>query len=300
MSPIRVLIIGAGIAGPTLAYFLSKSPSRQFQVTVLERSPTLRTAGQNIDIRGIGADVVRKMGLEEIIRSSTTEEEGILIVDSNNTTKAAFPADKSGKTQTFTSDIEIVRFRLAEILYEATKDKAEYIFGDYLTALDQDERKVHVSFANGAARDFELVVGADGLGSRTRSMAFGKESEDWVYPLEMYAAFFTIPPADTDGEWSRWYNAPGRRAMMTRPDGEGGTRSFASTITKDERFQDVLDKGTAAQKSLIQTHFADAGWESGRVLKGMEAADDFYYDKIAQMRMPTWSKGRVTMLGDAG
>ena len=300
-SPVRVLIIGAGVAGPTVAYFLSKSPTRKFEVTILERSPELRTAGQNVDVRGAGADVIRKMGLEEAIRGATTAEEGVIFVDANNNTKATFPADKSGEVQTFTSDLEIVRGKLAMILYEATKDKAEYIFGDYVSSLEQDEDKISVTFAKGhKPRDFDIVVGADGLGSKTRSLVFGKESESWHKSLGMFASFFTIPMVESDGFWSRWYNAPGRRTIMLRPDNEGSTRAWMSTMTEDKRLKEVLEKGAGESKALMKELFEGAGWESERVVKGMEEANDYYYDEIAQIKMPKWSKGRVVLLGDAG
>ena len=300
-SSVRILVIGAGVGGPTLAYFLSKSPSRKFEVTVLERSQELRTAGQNVDIRGAGADVIKIMGLEEAIRGATTAEEGVVFVDSDNNTKATFPADKSGQVQTFTSDLEIVRGKLAMILYEATKDKAEYIFGDYASSLEQAQDKVRVTFAKGhEPRDFDIVVGADGLGSKTRSLVFGKESESWHKPLGMFASFFTIPMVESDGYWSRWYSAPRRRTIMLRPDNEGATRAWMSIMSEDKRLKEVLEKGVGETKLLMKELFEGAGWETERVIKGMEEADDYYYDEIAQIKMPKWSKGRVVLLGDAG
>lgn len=320
MAPLSILIVGCGIAGPPLATFLllsSLPPEQKPQITILERS-TLRSRGQNIDIRGAGVTIIRKLGLETAIRLATTGEEGTKLVDAANRVWSAAAADKSGQVQTGTSDIEILRGRLADLLYQRSKDVAdrvtrdggagvEYIFGDFLDELDQDSQQVHVRFANsGVRRTYDLVVGADGLQSRTRRMAFGhKSDEQRVKRLGMYGAFFSMPKAGTDGEWRRWFHAPGRRGIMVRPsDAKDRSTVFMTVVNEqDERFREVALGGHQSverQKNLLKEYFSDAGWESRRIIEEMEAADDFYYDMVAQVKMDKWSTGRVVLLGDAG
>ncbi len=183
----------------------------------------------------------------------------------------------------------------------------EFIFGDSPEELEQDSQKVHVRFANsGERRTFDLVVGADGLQSRTRRLAFGEQSDhERIKQLGMYGGFFSMPKAATDGEWRRWFHAPGRRGIMVRPsDVSDRSTVFMSVINeKDERLRVVATSGhqdVEKQKELLREYFYDAGWESKRIVKEMEAADDFYYAMVAQVKMDKWSTGRVVLLGDAG
>lgn len=320
MAPLEILIVGCSIAGPALATFLLLSPLPAFQkphITILERSASLRTDGQNIDIRGSGVTLIRHLGLEGAVRASTTGEEGVQLVDSNNTVWSQFAADKTGKYQTPTSDIEILRGRLSELLWKRSKsvsDEAvrdggrgvEYIFGDYLDDIEQVGDQVNVHFAkSGQRRSFDLVIGADGLQSRTRSMVWGIDGEeDRVRKLGMYAAFFSMPKGTTDSQWRRWFHAPGRRGIMIRPDEQRDkTTVFMYVINDhDNRLPSLAGKRDAvqAQKDIMAEYFRDAGWESERIIKEMMATKDFYYDMVGQVRMEKWSKGRVVLVGDAG
>ncbi|KAJ9630794.1 hypothetical protein H2203_001319 [Taxawa tesnikishii (nom. ined.)] len=304
MAPLSILIVGCGVAGPTLASFLlstSEPVGEKPHITVLERSSSLRAQGQNVDIRGAGVTIIRKLGLESVIRASVTGEEGVRFVDENNVTWGMFAADKSGKIQTGTSDIEILRG-------ERDGGKGiEYVFGDWVEELEQDGSKVNVRFAkSGERRSFDLVVGADGLLSRTRRMVWGEESEeDRVKWLGMYGGFFSCPKGETDSLWRRWFRAPGRKGIMVRPsDRKDRTTVFMLVINdEDKRLRDVALKGhkaVEAQKALLEEHFRDMGWECGRIVKEMKAAEDFYYSPVAQIKMDKWSKGRVVLLGDAG
>ena len=320
MSPLNVLIVGCGIAGPTLATFLLLSPlpgPEKPHITILERSASLSPRGQNVDVRGAGVTIIRKLGLENIIRASTTGEEGVQFVDADNRVWAAFSADKSGQTQTPTSDIEILRGRLAEICWTRSKSISEdvkreggkgikYLFGDYLETIEQDGEKVHVRFAKSKEkRSYDLLVGADGLQSQTRRMVWGKEGEtERLKRLGMYGGFFSMPKCPTDGLWRRWFHAPGRRGIMLRPDEQGGkTTVFMQVINEDNRLVVAATEGRGGvegQKALLEEYFRDVGWESERVIREMKATDDFYYDMVGQVKMDEWSKGRVVLLGDAG
>ena len=321
MAPLEILISGAGVAGCTLATFLllSQLPAEEKpRITILERASEMRAAGQNVDIRGAGLTVARKLGLETAIRSSTTGEEGAMLVDANNAVWGKQGADKTGRVQTGTSDIEILRGTLAEILFKRCRNVSEevkreggagveFIFGEFIESLEQDGEKVHVRFnKSGERRSYDYVVGADGLQSQTRRLAFGAEGdEDRLRKMDTYGAFFSMPSAPTDSEWRRWFRAPGRRSIMVRPSGtQGITTVFMTTINeKDSRLREVAtfgNRGVKAQKALLRELFQGAGWETGRILDEMDNADDFYYDMIAQVQMPRWDKGRVVLAGDAG
>ncbi|KAK3387321.1 oxidoreductase [Podospora didyma] len=328
MAPLNILIVGCSIAGPALATFLLLSTlptSEKPRITILERSSALRTQGQNIDIRGVGVTMIRKLGLEAVIRASSTGEEGVRWVTKDNRVWASHPAGNDGELHTPTSGIEIMRGRLADICLKRSKalrDEVEqeggtgikYIFGDYLDELDQQEdddgmQQVHVRFAkSGDRRTYDVVIGADGLHSQTRKMAWGIEGEtDRVKRLDMFGAFFSIPPEKTDTTWRRCFHTTGRRLIMLRPDVQSGrTTAFLSVVNaKDRRLAAVAADGShgpdalAAQKALIKGYFHDAGWESERILREMTAAEDFYYEVVAQVKMDKWSKGRVVLVGDA-
>ncbi|KAK3716483.1 hypothetical protein LTR37_006379 [Vermiconidia calcicola] len=322
MPPLSILIVGCGVAGPTLASFLllSLDPMQdRAHITILERSsPEAQSRGQNVDIRGAGVPIIRKLGLEDLIRASTTGEGGVQFVDSSNRVWASNAADKSGRVQTGTSDIEILRGRLAEICYrrcQSLSDEVktrggagvEFVFDDSLAKIEQDGQKVHVRLAkSGDQRSFDLVVAADGLQSRVRNLVWGTAGEeDRIKRLGMYAAFFSMPSGETDSLWRRWYHAPGRRSIMVRPsDRRDRSTVLMSVINEnDEQLRRVAvdgKNGVEAQRRLLREYFNDAGWESERILKEMEAANDFYYDMVAQVKMEKWSKGRVVLLGDAG
>ena len=301
MAATRVLIIGAGVTGPTLAYFLCHTPTTKFAVTLLERSSNLRLEGQNVDIRGTGMDVLQKMGVEKIVRSSTTEEEGLAFVDSRGQTVAAFPADKTGATQTFTSDVEILRGRLAEILFNRTKNDIEHIFGNTISSLSEGGDKVHVTFNGGLApRDFEIVVGADGSNSKTRTLLFGEQQcKQWIRRFGVYVAYFAIPRIEIDDRWWRWNHVPGRKCMQTRPSNEGGTKALLMVHSNDERFEKAVGRRSVESKTLMREFMTGTGWQAERLLDGMDKTEDYYYENVAQVRMPKWSKGRVVLVGDA-
>ncbi|EMD00410.1 hypothetical protein BAUCODRAFT_61395 [Baudoinia panamericana UAMH 10762] len=319
MAPLSVLIIGAGVAGPTLASFLLLSDlpaAEKPRVTVLERSATRRVQGQNVDVRGAGVTVARKLGLETAIRSSVTGEEGAQWVDSNNIAWGAFAADKTGKIQTGTSDIEILRGRLADLCYRRSLTISkevqaqgghgiEYIFGEYVQSIEQDNEKVEVTLAKSGKRmTYDIVVGADGLQSGTRKLLWGDDEQN-LNRLGMYAGFFSIPKGDKDTQWRRWFHASRRRGIMLRPsDTPDKTTVFMYAINfEDDRLRSAAAdgrKGAEVQKALLAEYFQDAGWECPRIIKEMYATDDFYYDMVAQVKLDEWSKGRVVLLADAG
>ncbi|KAG4423996.1 hypothetical protein IFR04_002838 [Cadophora malorum] len=298
MSKPTVLINGAGIAGPVCAFFLARAG---IKTTIIERAPSMRSTGQQIDLRGAGLSVVQRMGLESAIRERTTKEAGLAFVDETGRRLAEFPVREDGG-RSFTSEIEILRGEMAGVFYEATKavEGIEYVFGDHVTDMVEKEGKVEVTLEKGGKREFDIVVGADGQGSKTRRLAF-KDVEIPMKALHQYAAYFTIPYKDSDRNFAEWYNTTGGRGILLRPDNAGYTRAYL-TVTRDPlpELQEYYKLNVAEQKQKMHEMFSDAGWEAKRVLEGMDSAKDFYMQEIAQVKMPSWSQGRVVLLGDAG
>lgn len=303
MSRLRVLVSGASVAGPALAYWLVRAGCK---VTVVEHAPSLRSTGQGLDIRDTARDVVKRMGIFDCIRDKSSHEEGLKVVDSNNRCFARFGVDESGEGDSITSDVEILRGELAGILFDVTKDDVSYIFGDMVESLETTDKEVGVNFANGTPTTaFDLVVAADGIGSKIRGIAFGN-GYSHVRSLDSYVSYFSIPPSDTDTRWSRLHWVKGGRNMLLRPDNVGGTRAFMGLTAYEKsderlaRFEKASREGIPAQKLLLQELFQDADWETSRILKGMHESEDFYLQHVAQVRLNRWSSGRVTVVGDAG
>ena len=287
----NILVVGGGIAGPALAHFLHRYGMRP---VVVERAPKLRLDGQTIDLRDEGKEVVRRMGIESKIREKITHDQGVFVVDSAGRPRASFGINDIGD-KGYVAEIEIVRGEFANILYELTRNNVEYIFGDYPESIDDRDDQVQVKFASGDTREFDLVVGADGIHSKTRRLVFGDKSP--LVHTNLYIAYFAIPPTDSDSKWSRWYNAPGGRCIILRPDNQGTTRVLMFFRSK-ERGYERLD--VDAQKSLLQKVFADAGFEASRILRELPNTDNFYLDCAAQVKMDRWTQGRVALVGDAG
>lgn len=286
-----VLISGASVAGPALAYWLHRAGMRP---VVVERAPGIRPGGQTVDLRGAGRAVAQRMGIEDAVRAAGTGELGVRFVDGNDRPRAAFGADAFGGDGPV-AELEILRSRLAEILYERTRDDVEYLFDDQIVDVADHGDGVHVTFASGTEREVDLLVAADGLRSRTRDLVFGDAVR--TPPLGLYTSYFTIPRAESDTGWARWHNAVGGRTVLIRPDNEGTTRAALSFLSPPRGIERI---DAEAQKVVLRATFADVGWEAPRVLAGMDDAPDFYLESIAQVRMSSWSRGRVVLVGDSG
>lgn len=179
----NILISGASIGGPALAYWLARYG---FNPTVVEQAPGLREGGYAIDIRGAARDVSERMGIMEEVREATTKTRGMSFVNSANKAQANMSADQLGG-EGIISEFEILRGDLSHILYAATKDTTEYMFNDSITSLVQSEDGVRVTFRHSEPRTFDLVIGADGLHSNVRALTFGDESQ-FIHHLGYYAS----------------------------------------------------------------------------------------------------------------
>ena len=287
-----VLISGASIAGPALAYWLRR---HGFTPTVVEIGSGLRPGGQAVDLRGAGREVVERMGIMPQVRQASVDERGMANVNVDGRRVASMSAELFGG-EGMVAEIEIMRGDLTQILYDATKDGAEYLFDDRIAELHQGDDGVRVRFASGAVRTFNLVVGADGVHSGVRRLAFGPEAE-YIRPLGAYTAYYTVPdPGDLD-HWFLMYNAPGGRVAAIRPDRHGTAKAMLS-FTSQPLGYDRRDVGR--QQKILAEAFAGVGWRVPAMLRAMPDAPDFYFDALCQVHVPTWSRGRVALLGDAG
>ena len=288
-----ILISGASIAGPALAYWLR---TLGFSPTVVERAPAPRPGGQTVDLRGAGRAVVDRMGLMDRARAVSLDQRGIAWVDTRGRVTARMPADLFGG-EGIVSEIEVLRGDLGQLLYEASRPGAEYVFDDTITGLEQDDAGVSVTFEKAAPRRFSLVIGADGLHSAVRTLAFGPES-GCVRPAGCYTAWFTAR-ADIDlGGWFLMHNAPGGLVVSARPGRRSGEikagLSFRSAPIEYDR------RDVAGQQDLLARRFAAVGWEAPRLLAAMRTAPDFFFDSVGQVHLDRWSAGRTALLGDAG
>lgn len=289
MAGKTVLISGASIAGPALAYWLHR---HGFRPTIVERAAAPRPGGQAVDIRGAAIDVVRKMGLYEAIRANDTAIREMSYVDTEGGTIATLDAAFGVVDE---RDVEISRGELTKILYNATHENVEYVFGDSITGLAEDADGVEVRFEHGAPRRFDLVVGADGLHSNTRSLVFGDEAQ-FLHHLGLYLAIFGVANRTGLDHQQHIHATPGRVTTLTssRDRSEAKAVFFFGSAPLTYDYRD-----TAAQRRLLAGAFAGTGWEVPRLLEDMKAAPDFYFDSVSQIRMTGWHRGRVALVGDA-
>ncbi len=288
----NILISGASAAGPSLAYWLHHYG---FNPTVVERAPALRAGGYAIDLRGAAVHVAERMGILAEARKVSTDLREVLFVGSNNETLATMDAN-FGAGPGKAGDVELLRDDLAQILYAATKDTINYIFGDSIAFLSQHDQGVEVTFERGAPRTFDLVVGADGSHSNVRALSFGEESQFSHY-LGQHVAIFTIPNyLSLDRLWLMHY-VPKKMAAIMQYGSRKHTRALFlfSSPKLDYDHRDVEQ-----QKNIVRKMFAEeTEWEFPRLLEEMRDASDFYFDDVSQIRMDHWSNGRVALVGDA-
>lgn len=306
---LRVLIVGASVAGPTAAYWFAKAGAN---VTVIERFPKLRTNGQAIDIRTAGVTVMRKMpGMEAAVRAKTTQLEGISFVHEDGRPFAVMKATGNSNQQSLVSEYEIFRGDLSQILFDLTKDnkRIKYVFGEQVTSmLQNDDGPIKVEFANGLpTSEFDLVVACDGATSRTRAMGLNCGVRDHIRTLNSWVAFFSIEEDLSEGsKMGRAYSAIGGRWLAIGTDPTGLTRATLMGIkprSDDDSalpFRLAAKQGDDALKRYIAKEFGGAGWKMDDILKGMMASEDFYATEIAQVKVPSLHKGRFVLVGDAG
>ncbi len=286
MNNKNILISGASVAGPALAFWLSQYG---FNPTIVERAPTVRPGGYAVDFRGASMRVLERMGLLEEIQRRQTRIGAITIVDRDNKRIASMPDG-------FTSgELEILRGDLAAIFHQATRETTEYIFDDSIASMQENETGVDVVLERGGRRSFHLVVGADGLHSKVRSLAFGPDA-GFVHYLGYYVSIFTVPNYLHLDRSGLYYGTLGKKVgIFSGGDPQEAKASFFFATEPLE----YARRDTEQQKRILGRHFEQEGWEVPRLLELMKAAPDFYFDSVSQVKMSRWAAGRCALLGDA-
>ena len=286
----KVLIVGAGIAGPTLAYWLLKAGH---EVTLVEHAPALRSGGYLIDFWGAGFDVAERMGIVPELRTHGYIFTEARAVDSRGRKVASF--DPSVVIESNERYLSIPRADLATVIYDALDGKAELLVDDTVRDLDDDGERVRVTFESGRVRDFDLVAGADGLHSRVRKLAFGPDQQYEKYLGIVFAAFDVERYPVRDELVALMHAEVGFQAIRLSFRGDATLCLF--TIRYDDG---EFPTDRASQEELLRAKLAGKGWEVPQMLEVMSSAKNFYFDSASQILMPSWSTGRVVLVGDAG
>jgi 2-polyprenyl-6-methoxyphenol hydroxylase-like FAD-dependent oxidoreductase len=282
----KALISGAGIAGATTAYWLAKAG---FQATVVEQARDLRSSGSPVDVRGPAVEVADRMGVMARIRAADTCVRYIVFV---NACGRVVSRVNMRSTWAESGDVELSRGDLAAILRDAVPDEVEFQFGNAVQSLDQDAEGVAADFVSGPSRRFDVVVGADGAHSGVRALAFGPEDE-FVTHLGVYIA--TLPLDGETGTDLVMYNTPGRAVAIHPAGGHPG----AAFMLRAPRIPQFDYRDIDQHKRLLCDAYAGAGWRVPELLERVRAADDLYFDSVSRIQVPTWSRGRIALVGDA-
>jgi 2-polyprenyl-6-methoxyphenol hydroxylase-like FAD-dependent oxidoreductase len=286
----RVLISGAGVAGLTAAFWLRHYG---FAPTIVERSPALLTGGYKIDVRGTALQVLKRMEIHDVVVAAGTAMQGALLVDKDGKVINAMSGDAFGHRTG--EDVEIIRGTLCQILMDHISD-AEFIFGDSIQSISQSGDGVRVEFSRNSARQFDFVIGADGLHSNVRALVFGEETR-FVHELGLYLCVYTVPNYLHLDRLEVQYSELGRVAAIWSSRGDANAKACFGFAAPSVHI-DLRDK--AQQQQVLKTVYDGIGWEVPRLLELMPGAPDLYFDAAAQIHMAQWSRGRVALAGDAG
>jgi 2-polyprenyl-6-methoxyphenol hydroxylase-like FAD-dependent oxidoreductase len=287
-----VLISGASFAGLATAYWMQRLG---YSVTVVEVADGLRRGGTPVDIEGETIDVLDRMGLIDAVRAKALPPRGFAFKDADDATLGALGAGSSSDDGR-TSRYEIHRDDLLDILFEAVRPNVAFTFGRSIARIDEGPHSATVTLDDGSSRDYHLVCGCDGNRSNTRRLVFG-DGEACVHFMGGYFFLKVVPNTDLlPANMSQVYSAPGRTVMLNGYD----DRTDIGLLFRTERQIAYDYRDRAAQRRLLHEHFDGLGWKTSAMLEHIDADDDFYFDRVNQIHMPAWSKGRVILVGDAG
>jgi 2-polyprenyl-6-methoxyphenol hydroxylase-like FAD-dependent oxidoreductase len=288
----KIAINGAGIAGTTLAYFLRKSGH---EVLLIESSPCLRNGGYLIDFWGGGYDIAERMGLIPQLRSLGYDMQDVWYTDEQGHRTGGFRVD-AFRRMTNGRFFDVRRSDLAATIYGAIDGEVETLFGDSIAACEDVGDRVHVRFDHAAPRDVDLVFGADGLHSRVRGLVFAPEADVEVRLGYHVAAFEIEGYRPRDELVCVNHSAPGRQ--LSRISLRDDCTMFLF-VFRDEYLPDGTPSNDRERKAALRAVFGDVGWECPRILESLDGVCDIYFDRVSQIRMDAWTKGRTALVGDA-
>ena len=288
----RIAINGAGIAGPTAAFWLSKTGH---EVTIFEDAPELRSGGYIIDFWGVGYDIAERMGIVGEVRKLGYQVEEVRFVDENGNKNGGF---STGVFERMTDGrfTSVRRSDLARTIYGALGDGVETVFDESITSIDESETGLRAGLRNSEPREFDLVIGADGLHSKVREIAFGPQDKFEVSLGFHVAAFELEGYSPRDELVYLSHAAPGRQVsrFSMRDD-----KTLFLFVFRDEYLEGADPSSEAEKKAALREAFGDVGWECPKILEAFESVEEIYFDRVSQIRMEEWTKGRVALLGDA-
>ena len=292
MANQTVLISGAGIAGPTLAYWLLRSG---FKPTLVEEAPHLREGGYAIDFWGLGYDIADRMGLLPDLKRVGYYVQELRFVDDRGKRVGGFDVEVFRKL-TRGRYVTLQRSDLARLIYSQIEGGCETIFGDSIAGIDETPDGVDVRFEHAPPRRFDLVVGADGLHSRVRSLVFGPQDQFETYLGYMVAAFEADGYRPRDEDVFISYSLPGKQIGRFTMRGDRMLFLFVFA-TQPGGWPDA--RGIDAQKAILHEEFGKGGWECSKILNALDRCGELYFDRVSQIQIDTWSRGRVALVGDA-
>jgi 2-polyprenyl-6-methoxyphenol hydroxylase-like FAD-dependent oxidoreductase len=288
----KIAICGAGIAGPTLAHFLLRAGHEPM---LIEAAPAFRTGGYVVDFWGLGFTVAERMGVIDAVLERGYQAEEVRLVTRDGHAAGGFKADVF-RRMTHDRFTSIPRGDLAEILFESVEDRVETRFGDSVAALHDIGDGMEVWLKSGESRAVDMVVGADGLHSRVRQLVWGDQA-GFERPLGYHVAAFEAAgyPRRDDNVYVT-HSEPGVSLARFSLRGD---RTLFMMLFSDEHFGAATPEDAANQRALLHSVFGGAGWEAREMLDVLDRTGTFYFDRVSQIEMPEWSRGRVVLLGDA-
>jgi 2-polyprenyl-6-methoxyphenol hydroxylase-like FAD-dependent oxidoreductase len=286
-----VLISGASIAGLTMAYWMNHYG---YDVTVVEVGPAPRQGGSPIDVRGAALDCAKRMGILDAIKKAKLPTKGLKFMNEQNYVQGTMLVEEIGAISP--DDTEIRRDDLVDILYAKVKDTVAYKFGNRITYLDQNPENVNVTFKDETADTYDFVIGADGIHSGVRKLIFGKE-EQFTHFLNFYFSVFTVDGSLGEQNYALMYNTPNNMATVYFYNNDSADTLLAFRAPNKITFDRYDIQG---QKQIVIDAFEGLGWKVPQILEELRQADNFYLDQGCQIKLPTWTNGRVALIGDAG
>lgn len=288
----EIAINGAGIAGTALAYWLSRMGHG---VLLVEQAPELRSGGYILNLWGVGYDAVEKMGLLPTLLKLQYESDELRMVDSDGRTRGGYSSRAlhdlaQGRIAT------LARTDIATAIHGLLDDRVEMIFGDSIVTIEDDGVRPRIGLEHAPNREVDLVIGADGLHSKVRQITFGAE-EQFEYPMGCHVASFEVAgyrPREEDLYIA--YTVPGRY-IARFPVRDDKTLFFM--LLRNEYLTGSFPAKESARKAALKSAFSGMGWECSAILSALESADDVYFDRVSQIRMEAWTKGRVALVGDS-
>ena len=288
----KVAINGAGIAGTALAYWLS---NMGHEVQLVERAPALRSGGYILNLWGVGYDAVEKMGLLPALLALQYKTDELRMVDSNGRTRGGYP---SRVLQQLANGriVTLARSDIAAAIHGLLDGRVETVFEDSIATIEDDGARALIGFESGSPREVDLVVGADGLHSRIRQIAFGPEKQ-YEHPMGCHVASFEVAGYQSrEEDLYVAHTAPGRY-IARFPVREDKTLFFM--LLRNEYLPDSIPASESGRKAVLKDAYSDMGWECPAILSALDDVDGVYFDSISQIRMDGWIKGRVALMGDA-